>query len=84
MGVQQQCWKQSAHVEAHAPKEVDLNKMLFLTGFIILLGGLAFGAASIGVDPVWIGMCCLVLLSVSLLTSAVSTGGDPAKPVHRK
>ncbi|MEX1251524.1 MAG: hypothetical protein WEA77_10050 [Hyphomonas sp.] len=49
---------------------------LCLIGFISLIGGLAYGAYLLGLQPVWIGMGAVVLTGLEIIT-AVSKGHQP-------
>jgi hypothetical protein len=52
---------------------------LYLVGFLILIGGLAYGAALLGVPRIWIMVGALVLLGIGIASGASRTRRkDPA------
>lgn len=46
---------------------------LYLLGFIIVIAGLAWGAVTIGVSPLWIGIGAVVLLGIGIFSGATRT-----------
>ena len=53
---------------------------LYILGFIIVIAGLAWGAAAMGVSPLWIGIGSLVLLGIGIFSGATRTRQkDPAE-----
>ena len=46
---------------------------LYLIGFVILIGGLAYGAYLMGVQPVWIGAASVVLIGIGIITAVSQT-----------
>lgn len=46
---------------------------LYLVGFILFIGGLAYGAARMGMDRTWIAICAVILLGIAIFTGAVKT-----------
>jgi hypothetical protein len=46
---------------------------LYIIGFIIFVGGLAYGAHVAGVGPTWILIGVLTLLGIGIFTGAVRT-----------
>jgi hypothetical protein len=52
---------------------------LYLIGFLILIGGLAYGAMLLGVPHIWIIVGALVLLGIGIASGASRTRHkDPA------
>lgn len=52
---------------------------IYLTGVVILIGGLIFGASLLNMPGEWIAVCAIVLLGASVLTGvAVTRHKDPA------
>jgi hypothetical protein len=51
------------------------NLVLYLVGFLIVIGGLAWAASMAGVAPVWIGAGVVVLLGIGILSAVKSTQG---------
>jgi hypothetical protein len=47
--------------------------LLYIVGFIIFVGGLAYGAHLMGVSQTWIGVGVVILLGLGILTGAVRT-----------
>ena len=53
---------------------------LYLLGFVIVIAGLAWGAASVGVAPLWIGIGAMVLLGIGIFSGVTRTRQkDPAE-----
>ena len=46
---------------------------LYLLGFVIVIGGVAWALAEIGVSPVWITIACVILLGLGILTGVART-----------
>ena len=46
---------------------------LYLTGFIVLIVGLAFGAYLMHVPPRWIGVGVIVLMGLGILSGVATT-----------
>lgn len=46
---------------------------IFVVGFIILIGGLAYGANLAGLAPQWIAVGVLVLLGIGIATGVTRT-----------
>ncbi len=46
---------------------------LYLTGFIVLIIGLALGAFFLHVPPKWIGVGVIVMAGIGILTGVTST-----------
>jgi hypothetical protein len=58
---------------------VPMSFAIYLTGVVILLGGLIFGASLLHMPGEWIAVCAIILLGVSVLTGvAVTRHKDPA------
>lgn len=49
------------------------NFSLYLIGFLIATGGLAYGAYVLGVPTVWIGVGAAVLLGIGIVKGVSST-----------
>ncbi len=47
--------------------------VLYLLGFVILSGGILFGASILGVDTQWIAAIGLVLLGLGVITGVAKT-----------
>ena len=50
-----------------------MSFVLYVIGFLLLIGGLAYGAILMHVPTVWIGVGVLVLLGLGLASGATST-----------
>lgn len=50
---------------------------LYLAGYVVLIAGLAYGAALLGVAPSWIVAGAIVLAGVALITGATRTRSRP-------
>lgn len=46
---------------------------IYIAGFLILIGGLAYGAKLAGVDTQWIVVGALVLLGIGIARGAIRT-----------
>ncbi|HUQ86421.1 MAG TPA: hypothetical protein VM096_02615 [Vicinamibacterales bacterium] len=49
------------------------NFAIFIIGFIILIGGLAYGANMAGVSPQWIGVGVAVLVGIGVVMGVTKT-----------
>jgi hypothetical protein len=57
-----------------------MSSGLYLLGFVIVIAGLAWGAMSMGVAPLWIGIGAVVLLGIGIFSGATRTRQkDPAE-----
>lgn len=45
----------------------------YVIGFVIVIGGLAYGAFLLGAPPVWIGVGAVVLLGIGIVTGVSRT-----------
>ncbi len=55
---------------------------LYLVGFILLVGGLAYGASLLGLAPQWIAVGVVILLGIGIFTGVTKTRQkDPAEKV---
>lgn len=55
---------------------------LYLIGFIILIGGLAYGAYLLGLEPVWIGTGAVVLTGLGIITAVSKTRQRDESPAN--
>ncbi|WP_291203955.1 hypothetical protein [Hyphomonas sp.] len=55
---------------------------LYLTGFIILIGGLCYGAYLLGLQPVWIGTGAVVLTGIGVITAVSKTRRRDESPAN--
>lgn len=55
---------------------------LYLTGFLILITGLAYGAYELGVQPVWIGTGAVVLVGFGIITAVNKTRRRDESPAN--
>ncbi len=46
---------------------------LYLIGFVILIGGLSYGAYLMGAQPIWIGTGAVVLIGIGIITAVSKT-----------
>jgi len=49
------------------------NLALYIVGYLILIGGLAWGAHVLGVSPTWIAIGAVVLLGFGVVTGVSRT-----------
>lgn len=53
---------------------------LYLIGFIVIIGGMAWGAARMGLSAVWIAIGAVVLLGLGIVSGVARTRQkDPAE-----
>lgn len=55
---------------------------LYLIGFIILIGGLAYAAYLLGLQPVWIGTGAVVLIGIGIITAVSKTRQRDDSPAN--
>lgn len=46
---------------------------IFIIGFIIVIGGLAYGASLAGLPPQWIAVCAVVLAGIGIVMGVSKT-----------
>ncbi len=46
---------------------------IWVIGFVILIGGLAYGANMAGMSPQWIGVCAVVLTGIGIVMGVSKT-----------
>ncbi len=46
---------------------------IWIIGFIVLIGGLAYGASLAGLSPQWIGVMCVVLAGIGIVMGVSRT-----------
>ena len=46
---------------------------VYFIGFLILLAGLAYGAVSLGVPPMWVGIGAVILLGIGIMSTVSNT-----------
>lgn len=46
---------------------------IFIIGFVILIGGLAYGANMAGMSPQWIGVGVLILAGIGIVMGVTKT-----------
>jgi len=46
---------------------------IYLVGFLIFVGGLAYGAHLLGLPPVWIGVGAITLIGLGMVTGVGKT-----------
>lgn len=46
---------------------------IYLVGFLIFVGGLAYGAYLLGLSPVWIGVGAITLIGLGMVTGVGKT-----------
>jgi hypothetical protein len=58
---------------------------LYVIGYIVLIGGLAYGAFLLGAPPIWIGVGVVILLGIGIITGVSRTrrpDTPPSSAVH--
>lgn len=64
------------HVRLKRTKEERIPGMsyiLYVVGFMIVIGGLIYGAALLHVPAQWIVVCSVILLGIAILTGVKAT-----------
>lgn len=46
---------------------------LYLLGFVILIGGVAWGLIVAGISPLYVAIACVILLGIGILTGVTRT-----------
>jgi hypothetical protein len=46
---------------------------LYLLGFVILIGGVAWGLIVVGIAPLYVAIACVILLGIGILTGVTRT-----------
>jgi hypothetical protein len=46
---------------------------LYLIGFVVLIGGVAWGLIVAGIAPVYVAIACVILLGIGILTGVTRT-----------
>ena len=55
-------------------EEVVVSSLaIFIIGFVILIGGLAYGANMAGLSPQWIAVCVAVLAGIGVVMGVTKT-----------
>jgi len=58
-----------------------MSFMLYVIGFVIFTAGVAWAMSAAGVSSLWIGITCVILLGLGILTGASKTRSkDPPSP----
>ena len=62
-------------VECECKKEriPGMSYVLYVVGFVIVIGGLVYGAALLHMPAQWIVVCSVVLLGIAILTGVKAT-----------
>ncbi|HMB54612.1 MAG TPA: hypothetical protein VKU40_14945 [Thermoanaerobaculia bacterium] len=53
--------------------ESSSNFALYLVGFLLLIGGVGYGAFLAGIPPIWIGVIVLILAGIGVMSAVKST-----------
>jgi ABC-type Mn2+/Zn2+ transport system permease subunit len=57
-----------------------MSYVLYVVGFVIVIGGLMYGAVLLHVPTPWIVVCSVVLLGIAMMTGVkVTRQKDPSK-----
>lgn len=46
---------------------------LYLLGFATLIGGIAWGLITAGVSPIYVGIACVILVGIGIITGVSKT-----------
>ena len=57
------------------------NFALYVIGFIVIIGGLGWGAYTLGVAPLWIVIGALVLIGIAIVSGVSKTRQRESSPV---
>jgi hypothetical protein len=50
-----------------------MSYILYVVGFVIVIGGLIYGAALLHISAQWIVVCSVILLGIAILTGVKAT-----------
>lgn len=56
------------------------NLALYVTGYVVVIAGLVYGAFLLGIPPVWIAVGAVILLGIGLVTGVSKTRHREASP----
>ena len=62
------------------------NVTLYLLGFIVFIGGLAWGGYQLGVPQIWLGIGAVILLGIAIMTAVSNTRrreSPPDEPIEK-
>jgi hypothetical protein len=66
--------------EPQARTRIAMSFGIYILGFLILIGGLVYGAAILHIAPHWIVVGAIILLGVAILKGVQATRGkDPSQ-----
>jgi uncharacterized membrane protein len=58
-----------------------MSFMLYIIGFVIFTAGVAWAMSTAGVSSLWVGITCVILLGLGILTGVSKTRSkDPPSP----
>ena len=46
---------------------------LYILGFLVLIGGVAWGLITAGVRPLYVAIACVIMLGIGILTGVTKT-----------
>ena len=46
---------------------------IYLVGFLVVIGGVAWGLSVAGVPPIYIAIACVIMLGIGILTGVAKT-----------
>jgi len=61
------------YVQASGGGEFPMSFGLYLVGFLIMIGGLIYGAMILHVSPQWIAVGAIILVGLGVLTGVAKT-----------
>jgi hypothetical protein len=60
-------------------EELSMSFALYLLGFLVLMGGIAWALVTAGLPQIWIIIICVILAGIGILTGVTRTRGkDPS------
>jgi hypothetical protein len=50
-----------------------MSFMLYIVGFLVVIGGVAWGLLRVGAPAIWVAIACLVLFGIGISTGVTRT-----------
>jgi hypothetical protein len=57
----------------HKTRRFDMSFLLYMIGFILVIGGIAWALVLAGIATIYIVITCLILLGIAVLTGVTRT-----------
>lgn len=50
-----------------------MSFMLYIVGFLVVIGGVAWALLRVGTPAIWVAIACLILFGIGILTGVTRT-----------